>query len=338
VGLPLFLLNAIYLFSLPFSQLSARGFEVTGQLVLVSCFFLGVLLSRWTRGGLDVLAVLLAGLVSVNLALWVANGFPMLFTGIYQHKNSLGGITGFSLVLIACAQSVTPSVAKRVAYGIALMAGILVVIAATNRSVWLSLLVILATYGAWPWFSRRRWRFYSVLVIVLLGMGGLVLFYVVGRDLPILRAAQRFVLLYTTANLYSGREVLWSDLMPLILERPWFGYGAGTTPGQLLNTDLSSHNLYLQVLLQVGFVGLAVLIWCFVRLWGTFYAGASDRLVRVVGCAFLGIVVHQMFEVSLTQNNVSLGLLLWLILGLGVSRVLDVTSSSRELTVRRETA
>lgn len=58
-------------------------------------------------------------------------------------------------------------------------------------------------------------------------------------------------------SFYSGRNILWQQLIDSI-DNPWFGIGAGANPLYLIDSTLSSHNLYIQLLMQVGIVGLCV--------------------------------------------------------------------------------
>ena len=66
---------------------------------------------------------------------------------------------------------------------------------------------------------------------------------------------------------FSGREDIWLALIELIKQRLLFGYGASASPQQFLPIGLSSHNLYLQIALQSGLTGLALLILLFWNIW-----------------------------------------------------------------------
>lgn len=111
--------------------------------------------------------------------------------------------------------------------------------------------------------------------------------------------------------LETGRQIIW----PLLLDQFWlypvFGYGR-TDPGYLLDADyfgLSAHNLYLQTAFEFGSVGLALLMLVFIvqhaRLDGPSAAAFHGRALL---CA---VLVREMFEVSLTENNFSFGILIW---------------------------
>jgi len=65
-------------------------------------------------------------------------------------------------------------------------------------------------------------------------------------------------------DITSGRILLYSRAWELFLEYPVFGIGWGQfiniTSGQLLSRDLSVHNVYLQLLAEVGLVGFTLIV------------------------------------------------------------------------------
>jgi len=50
-------------------------------------------------------------------------------------------------------------------------------------------------------------------------------------------------------------EEIWPVLIDEIKTRPWLGHGVEVTASDFIASDLSAHNLYLQVTLQTGFLG-----------------------------------------------------------------------------------
>jgi O-antigen ligase len=131
---------------------------------------------------------------------------------------------------------------------------------------------------------------------------------------------QELSLRMTGQNLFSGRHLFWDDLGAAISARPWFGYGAGATAEAITGYSWSSHNLYLQTALQTGVVGLGLLVFFLWTIWAQFRPGYTDIGARVAASFFAGVLVHQVFEVSLTQNNIATGFLAWIIVSIGLSR------------------
>ena len=71
-------------------------------------------------------------------------------------------------------------------------------------------------------------------------------------------------------------------------------------------------------MLQTGFIGFIVLMFPLLSI--------SFKLAKINGknaivffCFLIAILVHECFEVTLTQNMIICGLQMWLILGIGCS-------------------
>lgn len=114
----------------------------------------------------------------------------------------------------------------------------------------------------------------------------------------------------------SGREAAWAVATRLIGERPWGGYGWGSEAvllpmfkAELITHDGGNvHNAYLSLLLQVGLLGAAPVLLCFLLALGRGLARVR-RLkaiqdpralpTTVLLATFCGALVHASFESSL---------------------------------------
>lgn len=90
------------------------------------------------------------------------------------------------------------------------------------------------------------------------------------------------------------------------------------TPSMIYNTDFSSHNMYLQTILQSGVVGLLLLLCLFWMIRGKLVE-CGDFSSRVGVSLLLAMLVHECLEVSLTQNNFTYGLLIWTVIGISLA-------------------
>jgi hypothetical protein len=69
-------------------------------------------------------------------------------------------------------------------------------------------------------------------------------------------------------------------------------------------------------------VGIAFLTSLLYSIWAIFRASRSDPVVRLCAAFFLAGCVEQIFQISLTQNNVPAGIFFWMIMGIGVHRAI----------------
>lgn len=111
---------------------------------------------------------------------------------------------------------------------------------------------------------------------------------------------------------FSGRDVIWLSIFGELEVNGYRGFGLGSLPGGLLEGNyegLSAHNGFVQILYQLGALGLCV----FLVACATLVRALSKRDDRGVSAAILlGAMAHEMFEVAMTQNHFGAGLLLWL--------------------------
>ncbi len=139
---------------------------------------------------------------------------------------------------------------------------------------------------------------------------GILAFYLNLDTLQQLETVNDSLVRFTGRSALSGREILWPILAEKIMETPILGHGPGVLPRDVFNTNLSAHNLFLQIALQSGFVGLTLLS---LILW-TLWSGLTHSKFAIV--VFVIAVLDSSLEVFLLQNLLSAGLPVWMIFGL----------------------
>ena len=263
-------------------------------------------------------------------SLWAWAGFPHPFTeatvlsASLIPKNSFGAFTAAALFFVL-AVSGTRSVKVAQAIGVGLSLTLLW--ASGSRSPQLAVLVAAAVYVVWPLLVRSRTGYHAVFFCWLIAGGAFVYYYInLSKSDTMARVA---VQEFTGQGLYSGRELLWPIAIKYISERPLLGWGAGLDEGEvLLDAELgvagtgsgttNAHNLFLAVALKTGIIGLTLQLAMLYSIWLRFYSGRHDRTVRLAAASFMGICVHQLFETSLINTNLSIGALFWAIIAIGM--------------------
>ncbi len=175
-----------------------------------------------------------------------------------------------------------------------------------------------------------RWRFAVTAILVLIALGGTV-YFVQFASLP---ARERI----STAEGGSGRSDLWKLGLRMLSAHPLGGVGVGNfpvvsrnyvlRPGTLNRTDLVfahepkvTHNTYLQVLAETGFIGFllfaGILISCVTCAWRAAQRWMRtgqrtlEALARGVLLGMIGIIVADFFISEMYSK------LLWTVLALG---------------------
>lgn len=192
------------------------------------------------------------------------------------------------------------------------------------RAIFLSIAFGLITFLIWKLISKSKVIFYMYFTLIItFGYFLTVIYPRLEFILPNFEYYNSLMIEYTGKTLNSGRDRIWSALIDKIQERLFLGYGSGTLPSDFITSTLSAHNLYIQISLQVGIIGLSFFLLFLFLTWRTFWLERNNPKVILIACYFIGIIVYQLFEVTLTQNNFSLGLLQWTIIGFGLSFTLN---------------
>lgn len=134
----------------------------------------------------------------------------------------------------------------------------------------------------------------------------------------------------------SGRTLLWGAVLELSAERPWLGYGFGTSREVLRpfsvtwDTDIThAHNAYLTALLQTGVVGAVLMVLIALRIVGLAFHLIPFRRQPAVR---LWIALASLFLIhSITEGAVGAGGF-----GLALFVALGVIGSSLAVEARRE--
>ena len=205
-------------------EMIAAGFVA---LVIIGCFFL-----HWLLGGME-----LRG-----------------FKGVFRNENYLSVLLFCLLYFQVLGLYYTRRVIRSL-FRIGLLMNLALIFVSGARSVIIGILVILATY-----FLVKKFPIILDKLIYLIMLGNLLFVGMyVGLSYTILgQKLNDISVAVTSKNLFSGRHEIWSAVMKSILEKPIFGYGLGVRAKEVAETDLTAHNMYLQLILEFGIIGYAL--------------------------------------------------------------------------------
>jgi len=120
----------------------------------------------------------------------------------------------------------------------------------------------------------------------------------------------------------SGRSSAWVEMVHLWQERPLTGWGFGTTD-QLLPTYMQSiqtvfnganaHNAYVQVLFELGPVGVGIVVGAIALALKNLRTPSSDYFEAAVFGGVVSGVINQLFESGLTSAGSIIAFNFWLL-------------------------
>src|SRR5690606_5121720 len=104
----------------------------------------------------------------------------------------------------------------------------------------------------------------------------------------------------------SGRNEVWPLVVELINQKPILGWGGGVDLKNLTYFEYSTHNMYLQTALQIGYIGPILIFTFYYLFWMNLWKYRFCSNILGVNAIFLWLISIQNFEVTLLQNNLAM--------------------------------
>lgn len=191
-----------------------------------------------------------------------------------------------------------------------------------SRSVMIAIAFMLLTITIWKLITANKLFFKLYFLAISFFVAGYTIIYPnLHRLLTNFDYYQYLMIKYTGKAIYSGRNVIWDTLLKAISEKPYLGHGTGALAAHFLGTEQSAHNLYLEITLQIGIVGLALFTIFLYMIWKQFWIKKHDPTVILGASFFVALIVHQTNEVLLIKNSVPINFMIWLAFGLVISHI-----------------
>jgi O-antigen ligase len=270
---------------------------------------------------------------AVYMMLWISEGAHPHFQAWMVNKNWLGTQLFFMFVVVVGAAQYLREPFERVLCIGLLFVLALLLFASSARASMLAAFVFLLGYLAWPLFALRP-RLLKLIFILTLTLSIVIIpLYIALSMSPVAARLDQWSLATTGQTFFSGRQIVWSIYMLLIGQAPWIGHGFAFD--EIVDTalleglpdnyaGLSAHNQYLMIALQTGIVGLLAFGFFVSSLWNQLVRGPNAAAFRLVGPAFLAFLLHEVFEVTLIQNNLIGAWPMWMLIGFALRPSLTV--------------
>lgn len=295
-------------------------YGMIAQVAASILFFLGMALMPFSRKMLHMLFMAGSAVILMSAALWVGDGMPIeKFNGIVENSNMFGmSIFIFMFFILAYRHADI----KWFKMGILLVAIVLLFVS-TNRTIWVSALVSTIIFWMWPRISRGKTGHILTFVILISATIAITVGYIYVIESPIGPELNRLTKQITGKNLFSGRHLIWLSVVNAIEARPIFGYGGGLNVSDIIGMELSAHSFYMQTTLQVGLFGLTIFLGLLAAIWMLLRKNRQEYIVRLTASYLGGIMIMLCSSVFLTQTNMAMSTLTWVVIGIGISAVIN---------------
>lgn len=207
----------------------------------------------------------------------------------------------------------------------------LIIINIDSRAVMLIMFITVLVYMFWNAITKNKARYILFLLVVFISIFAFMSIYIGWYNNPseISRTIDNFSKKTFRKNLHSGRTQMWIIALNEISKRPLLGYGTGASAGNLVGVEISIHNLYLQLLVQNGILGLISFLILLFSIWMLFWKSKDRFITRLSAAFFIASIVHNTFELILLQNHMAMAFFQWFIFAIGAS--VEVRSSNKNV-------
>jgi O-antigen ligase len=197
----------------------------------------------------------------------------------------------------------------------------LITIHIDSRAIMLIMIITALVYLFWNSITKNKTRYILFLILVYMSIFAFMNVYISWYISPseISMAINRFSRKTFGKNLHSGRTQMWLIVLNEIDKSPLLGYGTGVSAGNLIGRDISIHNLYLQLLVQNGILGLTSFLILLFSIWMLFWKSKDRFITRLAASFFIASIIHNTFELILLQNHMGMAFLQWFIFAIGSS-------------------
>ncbi|MDU0444103.1 O-antigen ligase family protein [Staphylococcus haemolyticus] len=336
----LFLTMFYIIVSLISSQIGLGNKGLTNTFEFVACIGVYLYFSScdWNEKVIQSIYRISIIFVSLHFLVWIAQGLGRQFSSIYPNSNILGPFMFLAIYFILMRIF---TISKRTIPYIFLLIALIILIASDTRSVLLSILVGVAIYLLWNKIIKFKIGSIITFLIIVIGFGSVVFLYPKLPRWSQYGKLESWMLEHTGKSIMSGRADIWGRLSNLIDLRPVFGFGPNTVATDVIGRNASSHNLYINMALQTGYLGLIIFIFILFTIFMKYVYRGQNKLVRLSAAGFIAILAHQLFEITLVQNQLSIGLFQWVVIATGAGITLknyDVKKESEEISDEKEVA
>ena len=287
---------------------------------------------KWNYRNVENIRKVVFVLLIISLCFWGVKGFPLSnYSFFFTNPNT------FSTLLLTWLLFVLIGENNRIKIIFVLGIGVLLIYVSSSRASILSLGVYIIIYfilshdhkkyGVFPKSIILKWELFFIFLVIFVMVFVFVYPKLMSTDLGY--KIQLLSLQYSGKNFFSGRQVLWETLGELIKEKPFMGYGLGALPGDFITTTKSSHNIFMQIALQSGLIGLGLIVYILKRIYSNCLVHSSSTYALQALAVMFAMIIHENFEASLTQNLLIAGLQFWFMFGMGCTEF-DISRSKQD--------
>lgn len=298
------------------------NFKQNDQLILLFLTFIFIIVLielKWSSEQLIIIGHISNIIIFVFLFHWIDNDFTFYkYKGIFGNPNVFANLL-FTLLYFQIINIKNRKIIYRFYFFIGIFINLSLIYMTTSRTVVLSVAVM---FFSWLTLKFSVRLFSKLFFLIVSGNFAFLLIYVLLSKSNLANTINNLSYKYTQKVFFSGREDIWGGVINYGMTSPFFGHKVGIQIKEYLPSlpYNHTHNQFLQIFVESGFLGLFFFLLLLYFIWKTYLKNLESHYVHWSACFFLGLLVYQNIEISLFFNMMSIGLIQWLIISIGVSK------------------
>lgn len=300
------------------------------QAIVIFCVLTPFLLGIDREQILVRVCAVLGFIILVNVLFIPVLGIPAFgYKGVFPQKNLLGQISVIAFFFSIYAATRTLNSQKLIFVCIAVLSILLIVISRSKTSLALLLVVPVFAYSLVSWVRTQNFLLRWVLMLLAI----LMICIFISASITIPFDVYDISNVLFNDSTFTGRTVIWKFAGYYINKAPWLGYGYGSFWGVGSDTNavgegfigalLQAHDGYVDIVLDLGYVGLAVAVLFILVLFNSMLALVkSDHKIALLMLSILFFVLlDNTMESSLFRSYVPLWVTILLCSGLTSKKI-----------------
>lgn len=315
----------IYMVFLTLYSISTNINDINYAIRIMVYFSIVFLFSnlKYTRNQFKYL-ILPFSILTVLMFLSWFNSYEMFkFASIFQNPNTLGIVVFNSLFFHLLYLYITKNKLMKLVLIVLILMNLSLLYLSTSRAVWLSLTISIMVLFLYRQLTKTRFIYRITFLITLFVIFIFSYFYPKLYTMELGWKINDIILDFTGKSFFTGREDLWAEIILMIETKPLFGFGLSASSKELIGTNHEAHNMYLNVVLQTGLVGLLFYSIVLFVIWDRLFLQHKkikehNKYYKLFPAYMAGLIIYQGFELSFVRGSYSISLLEWLFLAIGL--------------------
>ena len=178
-------------------------------------------------------------------------------------------------------------------------------------------------------------KYKVIFIFVVIGLFSFVVAYVSLPNTELGIKLNLYSRQLTGENFFSGRNSIWQQVFDATEENRLFGLTYNNSTELYYDGVLSTHNLYLWLLLNGGISLVALFIIYLYTIWKKYFKGLKNSYTRASAAYCMGFIILCNFELLLLINNFSVSMFMWFAIAFGLNAERNISDNNEILEIEK---